>query len=59
MRIANRKWSKDKWFNVIRSKIAYLLGSVLCTLLITIEPKSRFAYVTVPNSNFYSFIRSQ
>jgi hypothetical protein len=47
MRIVNRKWSKGKWFNVVQLQIDYLLGSVLCTSLITVEPKSRF-YVTVP-----------
>jgi hypothetical protein len=57
MCISNRKWSKGKCFNVIQSQIDYLLGSVLCTLLITTEPKSRFSYVTAPNSNFYSLIR--
>jgi hypothetical protein len=57
MCIANRKWSRGKWSNVIQSQMDYLLGSVLCTLLITIEPKSRFSYVAVPNSNFYSLIR--
>jgi hypothetical protein len=57
MCFASRKWSKGRWFSVIQSQIDYLLGSVLCTLLITIEPKSRFSYVTVPNSNFYSLIR--
>jgi hypothetical protein len=56
MRIVNIKWSKGKWFNVIQLQIDCLLGSVLCTLLITIEPKSRFSYGTVPNSNFYSLI---
>jgi hypothetical protein len=57
MRIANRKWSKGKWFNVIQSQTDYRSGSVLCMLLTTIEPKSRFSYVTAPNSNFYSLMR--
>jgi hypothetical protein len=59
MHIVNRRWSKGKWFNVVQSQSDYLLGSVLCTLLITIEPKSLFSYVTVPNSNFYSLIGYQ
>jgi hypothetical protein len=57
MRIVNIKWQNGKRFNVIQSQFDYLLGSVLCTLLITIEHKSLFSYVTVPNSNFYSLIR--
>jgi hypothetical protein len=26
MRIANRKWSKGKWYNIMQSQIDYLLG---------------------------------
>jgi hypothetical protein len=59
MRTANRKWSKGKWFNAIQSQIDYLLGSVLCILLITIEPKSRFSYVTATNANVYSLIGTE
>jgi hypothetical protein len=49
MRTENKK-SKWKQFYVTVSQIDCLLESVLFKSLVTAQPKSRFSYVSLPNS---------
>jgi hypothetical protein len=57
MRTVSEQWSKWKWFDVVQSQIEYLLGSIICKLLITNELKSRFSYISLPNSfTLYSLL---